>query len=229
MNLVKSVKNLTRTEKIIWTASILSILVSSLLFPNPDLVSVITSALGATALIFVSKGDPLGQLMCIIFGVIYAFISFHLRYYGEMITYVGMTVPSAVWALYTWLKNPYTDRQVKVAEMTAKKWMLVVFGGLVASLIMYFVLGFFGTANLIISTVSVATSFMASMLTVLRSPLYALFYAANDVVLIALWVLACIDNIGYLPMVICFIIFLVNDAYGFINWRKMKKIQGEGI
>ena len=229
MNLVKSIKNLTRTEKIIWTASILSILVSSLLFPNPDLVSVITSALGATALIFVSKGDPLGQLMCIIFGVIYAFISFHLRYYGEMITYVGMTVPSAVWALYTWLKNPYTDRQVKVAEMTAKKWMLVVFGGLASSLIMYFVLGFFGTANLIISTVSVATSFMASMLTVLRSPLYALFYAANDVVLIALWVLACIDNIGYLPMVICFIIFLVNDAYGFINWRKMKKIQGEGI
>ncbi len=66
---------------------------------------------------------------------------------------------------------------------------------------------------------------MASALTFLRSPYYALFYAANDIVLIVLWSLASAENISYIPMVICFSCFFINDLYGFINWQRMKKRQ----
>lgn len=66
---------------------------------------------------------------------------------------------------------------------------------------------------------------MAASLAMLRSSYYALFYAMNDIVLIVLWILATIENISYLPMVLCFFCFLVNDLYGFINWQKMKKTQ----
>ena len=51
----------------------------------------------------------------------------------------------------------------------------------------------------------------------MRSPYYALFYSFNDIVLIVLWTLATITDIGYLPMILCFVIFLVNDIYGFVN------------
>ena len=66
-------------------------------------------------------------------------------------------------------------------------------------------------------------------LTYLRSPYYALGYAANDVVLIVLWVLASVVDISYLSMVVCFIMFLVNDLYGFINWRRMQRKQGQHL
>jgi nicotinamide riboside transporter PnuC len=61
----------------------------------------------------------------------------------------------------------------------------------------------------------------------LRSSAYALSYAANDIVLIILWIMASIDNISYLPMIVCFVMFFINDMYGFFNWRKMKKRQTE--
>ena len=32
----------------------------------------------------------------------------------------------------------------------------------------------------------------------------------------------------YLPMVICFIVFFVTDAYGFVNWSIMNKRQKAG-
>lgn len=225
MNIVKSIKNLTPLEKCIWLGSLIVILVTSGVFPDPDWLSVATSLIGATALIFVGKGDPVGQLICIVFSAAYAGVSWYFRYYGEMITYLGMSGPAALWAFVTWLKNPYAEREVKVSPMTPKKWLLVSFGAVIATVGMYFVLAYFGTANLLISTFSVTTSFMASMLVILRSPYYALFYAANDVVLIVMWVLASVVDIGYLPMVICFVIFLVNDIYGFINWCNMKKRQ----
>ena len=89
----------------------------------------------------------------------------------------------------------------------------------------YFILKFFDTPNLIFSTLSVATSFLASYLTYFRSPFYAVGYAANDIVLIVLWVLASMQDTSYIPMVVCFVVFLLNDSYGFINWQRMKKRQ----
>ena len=61
-----------------------------------------------------------------------------------------------------------------------------------------------------------------------RSPYYALAYAANDLILISLWILAALSDPGYLPMVICFLVFLVNDVYGFVRWSRAGKSQTAG-
>ena len=184
-----------------------------------------TSLVGATALIFVAKGDPVGQVICICFAVLYGIVSFYFRYYGEMITYLCMSAPAALWSLITWLRNPYAERQVKVADMTAKKWGVVVLLTVFVTVLTGILLKAFDTPNLAVSIFSVTTSFAASILTVFRSPYYALLYAANDVVLIVLWGLACMQDIGYLPMVVCFLTFLANDGYGYYSWCKMRKKQ----
>ena len=101
-------------------------------------------------------------------------------------------------------------------------WLLA----LLVTVLFYFILKVLNTANLFFSTLSITTSFVASYLTFLRSPYYALGYSANDVVLIILWILASVEDISYLPMVACFIMFLFNDLYGFYNWRRMQKRQG---
>ena len=89
----------------------------------------------------------------------------------------------------------------------------------------YFILRAMGNAALIFSTLSITTSFLASGLTALRSPYYALAYASNDLVLIVLWVVAALADVSSVPMVACFVMFFANDMYGFINWRKMAKRQ----
>ena len=66
-------------------------------------------------------------------------------------------------------------------------------------------------------------------LTFRRSPYFALAYAANDIVLIVLWVLAAVTDITCSSVIICFVVFLVNDLYGFISWRKMEKRQCAGL
>ena len=83
----------------------------------------------------------------------------------------------------------------------------------------------FYNRNILPSTLSVATSFAAVYLTFRRSPYFALAYAANDVVLIVLWILAAREDISYLSVIICFVMFLVNDLYGFVSWKRMEKRQ----
>ena len=93
------------------------------------------------------------------------------------------------------------------------------------TVLFYFVLDFFNTANLIPSTVSVTTSFLAVYLSYKRSPFFALAYAFNDIILIVLWVLASFENSEYISVMVCFVAFFANDIYGFINWRMMRKRQ----
>ena len=143
----------------------------------------------------------------------------------EMITYLGMTAPIALLSVVTWLKNPYDDKEVKVEHLKPGAWLVLSAATILVTLLFYFVLDWFETPNLLFSTISIATSFLASSLMMLRSPWYAVAYGANDVVLIILWVMATLSELRYLPMILCFVIFLVNDAYGFYSWKRRKKKQ----
>jgi nicotinamide riboside transporter PnuC len=102
--------------------------------------------------------------------------------------------------------------------------MLCVAAGFV-TFAFYHILGALGTANVMVSTISVSTSFFASMLLIFRNPMYALAYALNDIVLITLWIMAAFEDPSSAPMIACFVMFFVNDMYGFIQWSKRQKRQ----
>ncbi len=222
MHIVKSFQNLNRLERGLWISSVLVLVISFGMSPNQDYLTLTASLIGVTALIFVSKGDVLGQMLTVGFSLFYAVISWRFRYYGEMITYLCMTTPIALLSVITWLRNPYSEQEVKVNHLTSKIWGILLVSAVLVTAVFYWILKAFDTPNLFFSTASIATSFLASGLMMLRSPYYAVAYAANDIVLIILWVLAAVSDIIYLPMVLCFGMFLLNDLYGFVNWNRMK-------
>lgn len=220
-------KYFTIGEKVLWSVSVALIVISFCLFDRENYLTLIASLVGVTSLIFNAKGNPFGQLLMVVFSLIYGVISFTFSYYGEMLTYLGMTMPMAIFALIAWLKNPYNGNksQVKVNSISKRETALMIVASIIITAIFYFVLELFHTANILPSTISVTTSFLAVYLTFRRSPYFALAYAANDVVLIILWVLASMEDTRYISVVVCFAAFLVNDIYGFLSWQSMKKKQ----
>ncbi|MGN0612919.1 MAG: nicotinamide riboside transporter PnuC [Porcipelethomonas sp.] len=226
--MLKCFKQLSKFELLLWLCSLIAVTSAFMLTPEKDFLSLAASLIGATALIFVAKGLVIGQILTVIFAVFYGIISLFSAYYGEMITYLLMTSPMAISSAVQWHKNPYKNTDVvEIKAVSRKQTAVMVILTAAVTIAFYFILGALNTNNLWFSTVSVATSFLACCLAFLRSPCYALAYAANDIVLIILWTLAAVENISYLPMIICFVIFLVNDAYGFINWKRMQKTQDD--
>lgn len=219
-------RSLTKFELCLWIISMIVVIGSFLLSSSSDILTIIASLIGVTALIFVAKGYVLGQILTVIFAVFYGIISFYFKYYGEMITYLCMTTPIAVFSIITWIKHPFQESsEVEVNKLSRRQIYILIVSVIAVTTAFYFILKYLGNANLIFSTISVTTSFIASYLTLFRSPFYAIGYAANDIVLIVLWILAAVENISYIPMVTCFFMFLINDFYGFFNWRRMKQRQ----
>ena len=219
-----NIKYFTTKEWLIIICSFLAIITSYLIFDRNNYLTLIASLIGAFAIMLHAKGNPFGQILMVAFSIIYAIISYSYSYYGEMITYLGMTLPMAVFSFIVWLKNPYKGKktQVKIARFTKEMAISLTIFAILTTVAFYFILRHFNTNNLVISTISITTSFSAAFLTFRRSSYYALFYCLNDIVLIVMWILASIYNTSYICVVVCFFVFLFNDAYGFINWKKME-------
>ena len=217
----------SKGELILWGSSVGLILVSFFLFDRVNFMTLAASLIGTTSLIFNAKGNPIGQALMIVFSLLYGVISYTFSYFGEMITYLGMTGPMALFAFVSWLRNPYKGNHAEVAvnRLENKELVCMYVLTVLVTVGFYFILDHFNTANMIPSTLSVTTSFIAVYLTFRRSPYFALAYAANDVVLIVMWTLAAVEDISYLSVIICFVMFLVNDLYGFISWKRMEKRQ----
>ena len=216
-------------ERLLWGISCTAIILSFIIFDRENYLTLAASILGVTSLIFAAKGNPAAQVLMIVFSLLYGYISWTFSYYGEMITYMGMTAPMAVISLVSWLRNPYNGKRSEVKVNHIKLPEIVFMAVLTAAVtvLFYFILRHFGTANLIPSTVSVTTSFAAVYLTFRRSPYFAAAYACNDIILIILWGMASLENTSYISVLVCFAAFLVNDIYGFVSWKKMEKRQNK--
>ncbi len=217
----------TKTELSLWGTSTLAILSSFFIFDESNHLTLLASLIGVTAIILNAKGNPAGQALMIVFSLLYGIISYSFAYYGEMITYLGMTMPMAAFALVSWLRHPYAGRrsEVEVYRIHGDEVASMLLAAVLVTILFYHILRHFHTANIVPSTLSVTTSFIAVYLTYKRSPYFSIAYAANDVVLIALWVLASMTDARYISVTVCFAAFLCNDLYAFANWQTMEKRQ----
>ena len=220
-------KELSVKEWWLWSISMLIVTVSNLVGGSFDVLTLAATWVGITSLIFAAKGNVWAQFLMVAFSILYGIISFRFRYWGEMITYLGMTLPMTVWSAVTWLRNPSAGSKSEVAirKLEKKHFLFLLVLSIVVTGAFYFILRWLETPNIVFSTLSVTTSFLAASLTMLRSSYYALGYAANDLVLIVLWGLAAAKDPVYIPVIINFMIFFMNDMYGFISWKKRERTQ----
>ena len=57
----------SRTERLLWGCSALLILLSFLIFDRSNTLTLWASLIGVTSLIFTAKGNPIGQLLMVVF------------------------------------------------------------------------------------------------------------------------------------------------------------------
>ncbi|MBP5694973.1 MAG: nicotinamide mononucleotide transporter [Bacilli bacterium] len=217
---------LSLKEGIFLSIEIITPLIFCIIFGCRDWINLIGAQIGIVSIFFLAKASLLGISLSFVFSLFYAITSLNYKYYGEAIIYFAFMIPLGITSAIIWIINRFK----KTAEVTIVKTKKIDFViGPIASVILTFglfwLLRYLGTQNIITSTISLFTSFLALYFQLRRSRFTEIFFAANDIVLITLWILATIDDISYLPIVICFVFLLVNDLYGFFNWSKIQKEQ----
>lgn len=226
----KLFKNWSRFE-ILFLLCSLTIITSCFLFEkDKNTFSLIVSLIGVISVLTVAKGLVIAPFINIIYNIVYAVLAITQQYYGEAIIYIFLMIPISVMSIISRIKNKSKTNEniVEINKVHHKEYIYLCLGTIIATIGFYFLLKMLHTNELIISTISLISSIVASYLMLRRCSYYAVGFIVNDVILIVLWSLVVKNNsIAYLPTVITFIVFLINDTYGFINWKRIEKKQNK--
>jgi nicotinamide mononucleotide transporter len=183
--------------------------------------------------ILVAKGKSYAHIVGIFAELLYAWVAFSARYYGEVVIAFAVSTPLIVWGLWTWLKHKRQDEVqgsvVVVTKTNFKEILLIAISQMVMGVGYYFLLRAFNTDFLIVSTLSIMTSVFGTILIARRNEYALLAFILNDIVLIVLWgSLVVGGNMEYMPVLLMPIMLLVNDTYGVYNWQKLRRAQTGG-
>lgn len=233
MNIIKRViKYFSVFEWALWLGGAAVILIGFFVGEHGGCLSYLSlfaSLSGITCVIFNAKGSVWGQGIAILFAVLYATLAYFNRYYGEMLIYLALMLPIHIASIVGWLKNrnKKSERlEVMINDISAVEYALFAVATVLVTVAFYFLLEALGTDNLIISTISLVTSLGAAYLMLRRCEYFALFFVANDVILIVLWSLKlATDGAAVIPSILSFALFLLNDSYSFISWKRIKRRQ----
>ncbi|MBE5756023.1 MAG: nicotinamide mononucleotide transporter [Clostridiales bacterium] len=209
------------------SVSVVAIICCFIFSSDKDYLSLASSILGVVTVVFTSKGLLLAPILSVVYSIVYTIISVGQRYYGEAIIYMLIMIPMQVITIVGWFRNKKTDSDVVEVGKVSKKEYLILSGvTVVMTFAFYFLLKVLNTAQLVVSTISLITSALATYLVFRRSSNYALFYILNDIILIVLWTIALVaQGTSLLPVVVSFYVFFINDVYGFIRWKRQEKLQ----
>lgn len=207
---------------------ICTIIVLGCVFKAGALV-IFNSLSGILTVFFLAKGKMIGNVLGVIQSVFYIVISYFNAFYGEVLLCCCITIPIYIASIISWARNLNSkDKIVKVNKSLGwVEWVVSILSAVVISIGIYFLLDFFNTANLLVSTLSVFSCLMAGYLVVRRSEYNFVFYILNNIVCICLWVYAILQNneLGYITTIVQYCMFLILNIFGVFNWIKIKKVQ----
>lgn len=201
--------------------SIVAIMFSSIICKS-EILTILASLVGVTCSLLQAKGKVVSQFIGILEVILYSILSYQNHYYGEVMIDVLVVFPMYVYGVFSWIthRNEETDT-VESNEISKKEWGILAFASVVGFVLLYCVLKYFNTSQLMISSLSMVTSLMATYLITRRSKYSFIFYIGNDIILILLWGIPILQGEFYLvPVLVENIVLLLNDSYGLKNWNE---------
>ena len=215
-------------EKSFLICGLLTSIISSIIFNGTVIDTLYTSLYLITALLM-SKGKVECYFVGFVSVFFYGIVSYNQGYYRELIITAFLTFPIMIIGIISWLRHQDKEEDtVIISSLSKKEITIALLSQLVLFWIYYFILKAFNTDLLVISTMSVVTSVLASYFEARRSELSLFCYIANDLVIITLWLIPIISGqIELISVLVGPILLLINDIYGSYNWRRLKKQQKE--
>ena len=215
-----------------WTKFEIFLLLSSIaiiiflgVFCKSTILTIICSITGILCALMQAKGKIMSQFIGLVLVVLYSILSFENKYYGEVLIYIFIMLPLFVSGIISWIKN--VDKETNIVnenELLKKEWIILTTISIILFIGLYYLLKYFNTSQLFVSTLSMVTSLFATYLVARRSKYGFLFYIGNDIILFILWGMPVIyGQLILIPMLISPLIYFINDSYGWISWNRRAK------
>ena len=196
-------------------------------YSKDSVLGLIAALTGMLSVILVAKGKISNYYFGIVNVVLYGFISYQSKYYGEAMLNLGYFLPMQLIGLVMWSKNQVNvdeKNEVKTERMKAKEIIFWSTVSIVGILIYGMILKKIGNALPYADAFTNVLSIIAMILMLKRYIEQWAVWILIDIVSIYMWFFI---KSNY-NITIMWIAYLINAVYGLVNWMILyKKERGQ--
>ena len=209
-----------------WLIIFTLINVAVLIYSKEGILGFTASVTGMLSVILVAKGKISNYYFGIINVVIYGFISYNSKYYGEAMLNILYFLPMQIIGFMMWRRNNVNideSKEVKAERMTAKEIILWSVLSGIAVIVYGIILKKLNNTLPMVDSFTTVLSVTAMILMVKRYIEQWIVWIMIDIVAIYMWLFIKSDY----NITIMWIAYLVNAVYGLYNWAKLYRRERE--
>ncbi len=231
--IIKKIFSDVKWWEVVFVAISLIVIITLSVVYHSHVFYIISSTFGIIGVLFLSKVNVVGIMICIVQLIFYSIISYLNAFYGEIINNLCVTLPMYIVNLVVWLKNLFNKSgQVKInSAITYKEIVLAIFVVLILSVGMFFLLDYFNTNMILASTFSFACNTLAIYFLSRRSSINFVFYIFSNIANLVMWgtLIVTTNDLSMLITFLNIIVYFILNVYGLTNWIKTQKIQNRDV
>lgn len=195
------------------------------LYWGDGLIPIVSALTGVTCVIFVSKQMMANYYVGTINVILYAYLAFESKLYGDFMLNAFYYLPMQFIGIYMW-KKAMDKEQTDVVESkslngTQRIKLLCI---TLASIVIYAgVLTLLGGNLALIDSTSTVLSVIAMILMVKQYLEQWYLWVVVNVVTIIMWAISLSQGSGDYATLLMWVVFLLNSLYGLYHWKKANK------
>ena len=222
--LVKSELKGWKPFDVIWlgTATVI-ILILSLIWKD-NTIGIICALTGIWCVILTGKGKLSSFLFGTVNTLLYAYVAFYAKYYGEVMLNLLYYFPTNIIGMIAWRRHfDYDTGEVSKTRLSLRSSLITYLITAVAIILYGLILKKLGGNQPFIDSMSTVISLVAQILLIRRYMEQWILWIVVDVVTVIMWAVNFAHGGGDIATLLMWIIYLVNAVIMFVRWYKGAK------
>ena len=186
-----------------------------------SVIGIISAVSGVMCVVCTGKGKLSAYVFGLINTVLYAYIAFTARYYGEVMLNILYYLPMQFYGFYVWNKNiDETTHEVKKRKMRPKHLVLLLVVILMATVLYGLMLKLINGAMPFVDALSTVVSVVAMIVSIKMYAEQWLLWIIVDTVTVILWGVAFVNGQDNAATLMMWLVYLINAVVMQIKWMK---------
>lgn len=207
-----------------WLAIATVITVVLSVYMGDSTLNIIAALTGIWCVIITGMGKSICFIVGTVAVVLYAYLAFEAKYYGEAMLNMFYYFPMNFIGMYFWIKNTNSETgEVKKRHLSNQKRFYIYGATLMVMVVYGYILEKLGGNLPYFDSLSVVLSVVAQILMVWRLAEQWLFWIAVNLVTVYMWYVDFHTGTGNFALLVMSLLYLVNSFIMYFRWSSEAK------
>jgi len=206
----------------IWMGVAVTLILILSIIAKTEILKIIASVCGVIYMLGVAKEKRTSQVFGFINTAIYAYLMFSDKVYGSAIYNAFYCLPMLVYTYFTWGKSKEKSK-LKVTSYSITDRCHLIMGAIILVTVYYVIATRFGVNYALVDALTI-TCGVFGMYAISKKKIEQWYaFIIVNIANISMWIIESIKNPSNATMVLMFVIYMINNIYGFFVWKKQIK------